>query len=1165
MQAIRIQRKLCTLLLLTAAAAAAAQSFRPPAVPLVACDPYFSVWSMADRLADEPTKHWTGTPQPMASLIRVDGQAFRLMGADPRNTPALAQTGVEVLPTRTIYEFEGAGVKVRMTFLTPLLPDDLDVFARPVTYITWQVSSADGKPHAASVYFDASAMLSVNAPEQDITASRHRLGKLTLLRAGSVQQPVLAKYGDNLRIDWGYLYLTAPEGTGVVGNRGAAASAFVATGAIPDEDDLNLPGPAGVRRSQPGLAWMFDLGQVGAGAVSRHLVLAYDDLFSIEYFYRRLRPWWRRNGAEARDLMKAAVADYTSLAARAERFDTNLMADLRSAGGEKYARLAALAYRQGFAAQKLVADLDGTLLSFSKENFSNGCIATVDVMYPASPQLLHLNPALLKATLTPVLEYSMMPRWKFPFAPHDLGTYPLANGQVYGGGEKTEENQMPVEESANMLILVAALSRAEGSGAYAAKYWPALEKWAAYLREKGLDPENQLCTDDFAGHLARNANLSLKAIVALGAYAQLCDRTGRKDEAARYQATTRDFVKKWLAMAEDGDHYRLTFDKPGTWSQKYNLVWDKLLGLNLFPPEVAAKEVAWYKNHQNRYGLPLDNRKAYTKLDWVLWSATLAEKQSDFEALVDPAFRWASETPTRVPLTDWYDTETGKQQGFQARSVVGGLFIKLLAAAPPKAEAHRFSTLFTAQDVRDRLSSDEGIAAAMDWCRRTAVSRVYIETFRSGYQADRAALLRAKQRFTEAGFDVAGCVTTTTVGKPTGGYKPLSCYTDKPTQEKVREIFTYAAGLFDEIMIDDFWFTDCACAECEAARRARRVTLAGRTFPVAGDTWQDYRGELMLRLSQEYVLGAGRSVNPKVKFILKYPQWYDRFHERGYDVARETAAYDRIWVGTETRDRNRDGVPPYEAYFIMRWLGALGGAKTGGGWYDSISTTPLTYIEQARQTVLAGARESMLFCYGGLQGRDGPADIAALREHIPELQRVAAEVARRPVAGIAAYKPANSHGDKESYVFDYAGMLGLPLVPTHEFPADAPAAFFSVHALKDPQFAGKLKRFVASGKPVLVTDGLARALKLDAPNVAVLPVGGSPKSLLKLSEDQLDKLRAPMLKPLHASFRAPAEVALYLFQDGSWVIENFNDREVQAEWNGRGIAVPARGWVYEWK
>jgi hypothetical protein len=673
--------RICLLAALTAFGVSyvEAADFRPPAVPLVTHDPYFSIWSMSDHLTDSQTKHWTGTTHSLSSLIRVDGKTYRMMGREPRSVPALEQTKLEVLPTHTIYSFQGAGIRATLTFLTPALPQDLDILSRPATYLTWSVQSADGAKHEVSIYFDAGSEIVVNRNDEPVTWSRFRLNALQVLRMGSQQQPMLEKAGDDLRIDWGYLYLTAPAddaSSQFVGTRQAAFDAFLDKGNLPEADDLRPVQP--YAQPTPVLAYAFRLGEVATTPVSRHVVLAYDDLYSIEYFHRQLRPYWRRNGAGAADLLQWALRDYESLEQRSTEFDRSLMADLVTAGGESYAKLCALAYRQAIAAHKLTADVDGTPLFFSKENFSNGSIDTVDVTYPSSPIFLLFNTRLLKGQLQPVLDYASMARWRFPFAPHDLGQYPLANGQQYGAGEASEEDQMPVEESGNMLIMVAAVAQVDGNADFAKQYWPLLTKWAGYLKEKGLDPEKQLCTDDFAGHLAHNTNLSIKAIVALAAYGKLAGALGHSDVATQYEQTAREFAQRWTKMADDGDHFRLAFDHSGTWSQKYNLIWDKLLGLNLFPQAVTRKELSFYATHANEYGLPLDNRAAYTKIDWLAWTATLADSKQGFETLFAPAYRFADASPSRVPLTDWYDTVTGKQVGFQARSVVGGIFIKML-------------------------------------------------------------------------------------------------------------------------------------------------------------------------------------------------------------------------------------------------------------------------------------------------------------------------------------------------------------------------------------------------------------------------------------------------------------------------------------------------------
>jgi hypothetical protein len=401
---------------------------RPPATPLIVHDPYFSVWSFADSLNQQPTKHWTGADQPITGLARIDGSAYRFMGTAPREAKPMPQSSRVLTPTRTIYEFEAGGVRLTLTFLTPALPHDLEILSRPLTYVDFAVRSMDGRSHDVQLYFDASSILAVNQGEDRTIASQAQVGPIRALRASAEDQRILSRSGDNLRIEWGHLYVAAPPGqdpaTLRIANQSGRRS-FVETGRLPESDELEQPARPG--RDALLLAAAFDLGRV-SGETKRRLMIAYDDVFSIEYFNRRLRPWWRRNGAGAADLMKSAAADYTRLAEESRRFDEELTADLVKNGGAKFAALAILAYRQTLAAHKLAADLDGTPLYFSKENFSNGCIGTVDVTYPSAPFFLLLNPQLLKAQLRPILDYASLPRWRFPFAPHDLGQYPLANG-----------------------------------------------------------------------------------------------------------------------------------------------------------------------------------------------------------------------------------------------------------------------------------------------------------------------------------------------------------------------------------------------------------------------------------------------------------------------------------------------------------------------------------------------------------------------------------------------------------------------------------------------------------------------------------------------------------------------------------------------------------------
>lgn len=645
--------------------------FRPPAVPLLTSDPYLSVWSEADRATDDVTRHWTRHPNPLTSMVRIDGVTYRLLGHSPDDIPAFPQTNLKVWPTKTTYEFSNGKVSVVMSFLAPSLPHDLEVFARPVNYVTWSVASIDGKKHDVQIYESSSGLLTVNRAENKVEWKREKMGSLTSLRIGSARQTYLRPAGDDTRVDWGYLYAVAKssEANSAIGSTASLADSFAHSGSV---SGLDSTMPRAANSNEPVIAYSFSLGRVGKAPVSRHMMIGYDEIYSIEYFGKPLRPYWRRNGATPAQLFQTAERDYSSLVQRCLKFDQELVADATKSGGDRYGKIIALSYRQCVAANGLAADANGQPLYFTKENTSNGDIATVDVIYPMAPIWLLLSPTLMKASLVSNFMYAGEPRWKFPNAPHDLGTYPQVTGRDDGG------EGMPVEESGNMLLMTDAIAQIEGNPSFANRYWKQLTQWAKYLEKYGLDPENQLCTDDFMGHLAHNANLSVKAILALAAYGDLCKMRGDMAGYRKYARLAKVDADHWMKVAMEGDHSVLAFDKPNTWSQKYNLVWDQLLHLNVFPNSLKATEVEYYKSKLLRYGLPLDSRTKLSKSDWSIWSATMASNRRDFEMIVNPFYDYLNETTTRDPISDSYITDNVRSGGMHARPVVGGFFIKML-------------------------------------------------------------------------------------------------------------------------------------------------------------------------------------------------------------------------------------------------------------------------------------------------------------------------------------------------------------------------------------------------------------------------------------------------------------------------------------------------------
>ena len=654
------------------------KTFRPPAVPLITSDPYFNIWSFSDNLYDDYTRHWTGKKNALAGMLKIDGVWRRFtqkLDHDAsryrREAQIIPQKSVNVSPLTTRYIFQNEKIKLTLDFMTPLLPDDLYLISRPVSYIDYKVESADENEHELEIYFDISAEAAVDSDDQEVCFGKSGFS----IFCGRGETDMLTKSGDDMRIDWGYLHLIAP------GHKMFSLDIDGKRGYIEKREYKLIDGPCAVKDRYPALCCARSGKVEKNDPFSGFVCVGYDDIKSIDYFGKQTEAYWRKDGESFEIAAARAVADHGGIQSRVKLFESDFIKKA-SLISEKYCDIVSLAYRQVIAAHKLTfTPEDGEIQFCSKECYSNGCMATVDLTYPSMPLFLLYNSELLKGMLNPIFKYAASEFWSYDFAPHDIGQYPLADGQRYGydaGSKKFDERyHMRVEESGNMILCVAALC-SSGDLSYAKKHFKTLDKWADYLAGVGWDPENQLCTDDFAGHLAHNCNLSVKGILAVAAWGSLLCKMGKTEEGALYRGKARELAKEWKNAAYDKDHYKLAFDRDGSWSIKYNLVWDRLLDLGVFDTDIAKTEIEFYKTKINAYGLPLDIRSDYTKSDWQMWSAALTDDEEYAKMIICAMWEMLCDTDDRVPFTDWYFTSEPAQRGFQNRSVQGGLFIKLL-------------------------------------------------------------------------------------------------------------------------------------------------------------------------------------------------------------------------------------------------------------------------------------------------------------------------------------------------------------------------------------------------------------------------------------------------------------------------------------------------------
>lgn len=373
----------------------------------------------------------------------------------------------------------------------------------------------------------------------------------------------------------------------------------------------------------------------------------------------------------------------------------------------------------------------------------------------------------------------------------------------------------------------------------------------------------------------------------------------------------------------------------------------------------------------------------------------------------------------------------------------------------------RLSTYATASRVREMAEDPAAREEVRDILQRYGVTRIYLEVYRSGVVLTPRELITVRDFFQGAGVSVVGGIATVPGGEtgvPANAGLSWFNWQDPKTQNDLAAIMRDVAPVFDTFIVDDFLCTGDLSEISDAARGDR--------------SWADYRRDLMTAVSEKVLIGPAKEANPDLHIIVKYPQWYDRFHLFGYDVERFPDLYDEVWVGTETRGQytQRFGfTQPYEGFVNYRWLAGIAGEKIGGAWFDYGDCDGTDFVEQAWQTVLAGANEIVLFNLGNVLSDHPGTDLLAA--DFPELADLARAVKANPVVGVAAYKPPHSDAGTDSYIMDVVGMLGVPIVPTHTFPMNSQTIFLPTQAAKDPDIAAKIDEALKQPRTIVFTTG----------------------------------------------------------------------------------------------
>ncbi|KAH6989708.1 hypothetical protein BKA56DRAFT_576247 [Ilyonectria sp. MPI-CAGE-AT-0026] len=666
---------------------------RPPAAPLAVRSPYLNVWlngntdgTPSGYLAGSSPKSWSEVAQGWTGLIRVDGSEYNWMGNDT-DAARVEQVSLEYTSTKTIFTMNvDDKIEMVVTFLSPVYYDDLRRQSVTSSYLNVAIKSLDDNTHTVQVYCDVSGEWASGDNSAVINWETGSKDGVRYHKFYREKQDIFQEVHEIA--SWGNWYWATGNQNGItyqIGEDSVVRSQFSNTGMLNGHVDEEF---RAISDKWPVFGLAHDLGSVGSTSKSALFTIGYTQEDAIQFQgqgedIQSAQSLWKEYFAED-ELVAFFYKDYDYATNYCDVLDNRVSRDSKAAAGQDYLTITSLAVRQVWGALQYT-NTEQRPLVFLKEISSNSDIQTVDVIFPAMPIFLYLNPELIKYTLDPLLEND---RYHYPnkYAQHDLGTFPIARGYPEG-----DDEAMPLEECGNMIAMMLAYSQWKDDADYLRDNWDLLSQWAEFLVEEAKIPADQLSTDDFAGHLVNQTNLAIKGIIGLEAMSKIAKMSGHDHQASNYSNIAKSYYQFWYehGINDDADpkHSMLQYDNPDSHGLLYNIYLDKLLGLDFIPQFVYDMQSDFYLTVQNKYGVVLDTRGTLTKLDWELFAAAVAKTETQ-SMLIRKIAKWINETTTWRAFTDLYDTESGSYPRgiqFAARPVQGGVFSLLALQSRPNS------------------------------------------------------------------------------------------------------------------------------------------------------------------------------------------------------------------------------------------------------------------------------------------------------------------------------------------------------------------------------------------------------------------------------------------------------------------------------------------------